>query len=95
MINLINKYVEILNSKDSTHNFSYIKGRKYYKIVETNKEGKPTSAHSFVDFSGNLYKAANWNTPAKGIRYNLNTDMELLEKVADVYTSYLYKHSCW
>jgi len=94
MINLINKYVEILNSKSSTHNFSFTKGRKYYKIVEINKDGEPTSAHSFVDFEGNLYKVANWNTPAKGIRYNLNTDMELLEKVADFYTSYLYKHSC-
>lgn len=83
-------YLQILNSRDENHKFGVVNGTKYSKVVELNSEGNPASAHSFVDFSGNVYKVANWKTPAKGVRYNLNTDIELLNKVADVYTSYLY-----
>lgn len=85
------RYLEILNSRDENHKFGVIHGTKYSKIVELNADGNPASAHAFVDSSGNVYKVANWKTPAKGVRYNLNTDIELLDKVADVYTSYLYR----
>lgn len=84
-------YLQILNSRSNTHKFGVVHGTKYSKIVELNSEGNPASAHAFVNSEGEVFKVANWKTPAKGVRYNLNTDIELLNKVADVHTSYLYR----
>lgn len=85
-------------SKDSSveglhTEFSVKSGNKYHKIIGTTNGGKGTqSVHAFVDKeTGNLHKAASWNTPAKGARYNLHKDIEHLEKHADQYGSYLYK----
>ena len=46
-------------------------GRKYHKIVmET--ESQSRSVHAFVDKkTGDVYKAASFKAPAKGVRYNL------------------------
>jgi hypothetical protein len=41
--------------------------------------------------TGDLLKAASWNAPAKGVRFNLLTDMKKLEQIADYAGSYLYK----
>ena len=87
----LDRYLEILNSRDENHNFGVVHGTKYSKVVELNSAGQPASAHSFVNSQGQVFKVANWKTPAKGVRYNLNTDIELLDKVADVHTSYLYR----
>jgi hypothetical protein len=92
---LIHQYTYILNTKaiecNSNTRFDYIIGRKYVKIYDYDQRtGTPRSAHAFVDFDGNVYKVARWDSPTKGIRYNLNTDMQKLSKVADIYTSYLY-----
>ncbi len=64
-------------------------GSKFHKIVCVEKDGRQ-HVHSFVDASDNLYKAASWATPAKGVRYNLNTDMPKLRAVIDPHGSYLY-----
>jgi len=46
-------------------------GRKYLKIVQSST-GNDLSVHAFVDkITGQVYKAATWQTPAKGARYNL------------------------
>lgn len=37
---------------------SYTKGKKYYKVITDG------SAHSFVDFEGNIWKPAGWSKPA-------------------------------
>jgi hypothetical protein len=92
---LIHEYVYILDTKaiecHSNTRFDYVIGRKYVKIVDYDmRTGTHKSAHAFVDFDGNVYKAAGWNSPAKGIRYNLDTDLQKLSKIADIYTSYLY-----
>lgn len=50
--------------------FEYTEGVKYYKIVHVLSNGQ-RSAFAFVDREGNIYKAAGWNTPAKGIRGKL------------------------
>lgn len=64
-------------------------GRKYYKIVQVNRGQR--SVHAFVDKeTGDLYKAASWNAPAKGIRFNLLRDMENLSRVATWSGGYLY-----
>lgn len=68
-------------------------GRKYYKVIQvgSSRDGHRRSVHCFVEKGTlNLLKAAGWNAPAKGVRYNLVKDYELLMQVVDPYGSYLY-----
>lgn len=65
-------------------------GRKFYKIVFNYEYQR--SVHSFVEKETlDVYKAASWNAPAKGVRYNLVRDMDQLKVVADSHGGYLYK----
>jgi hypothetical protein len=48
----------------STFRLSY--GSKYIKVIE-NSLGSDR-VHCFLDYEGNIYKAASWRVPAKGIR---------------------------
>jgi hypothetical protein len=50
------------------------KGPKFYKVWHTPIDGKGgKSAYCFIDMEGNIYKAAGWNAPAKGIRGTIKT----------------------
>lgn len=69
--------------------FTVKRGRKFFKIIQ-NYGGNGGSVHAFIDGGGNVYKAASWNAPAKGIRFNLHRDIELLRKVANWTGGYLY-----
>jgi hypothetical protein len=65
--------------------------RKYHKIIM--KDYNQSHVHLFVDKeTGDVYKAASWKAPAKGIRYNLldDTSREEMYKRADFAGSYLY-----
>jgi len=62
-------------------------GRKYNKVVMVDNQ---RMVHSFVDNEGNVYKAAGWRAPAKGVRYNLDRDMDVLRAKADPFGGYLY-----
>ena len=68
-------------------------GLKYTKIMAIHgaMSNFQESIHSFVDADGNVYKAATWRAPAKGVRYRLEQDMEILKERVDPYGSYLYK----
>ena len=70
-------------------------GRRYFKIVGAYREDigvSGASVHAFVDKSnGDLYMAASWNQPAKGVRFNLERDSEKLQQVVDWSGGYLYK----
>ena len=69
-------------------------GRKYHKIVQTDNSGCQ-SVHAFVDKkTGELYKAASFKAPAKGVRYDLRliTDREFVFKNCDWAGGYLYKN---
>ena len=57
--------------------FKIRKGKKYLKIMECD-DGRERSVHCFLDFDGNIYKAASYNAPAKGIRGNINDDKKPL-----------------
>lgn len=47
-------------------------GKKYIRIVKNEQSGS-RSVYAFVDAqTGNIYKPANWNSPAKHIRGNLS-----------------------
>ena len=70
-------------------------GRKYHKLImETNTGSR--SVHAFVDKkTGELYKAASFKAPAKGVRYDLRIieQREWLLQHADWAGGYLYKWS--
>jgi hypothetical protein len=51
-------------------------GSKYIRIVRTVFNSR--SVHCFVDRDGNIYKAASWKIPAKGIRGNINDEKKPL-----------------
>lgn len=82
---LTDKLCQILKANyymnGSTLDYDYIiePGRKYLKIVQVNNQ---KSVHAFVDAkTGDLYKAHSWKAPAKGVRFNLFTDMAKLESI--------------
>lgn len=84
--------IDELSMGEGVYNYTYEKGRKYAKIVMHSNSSR--SAHAFVDLkTGEIYKAASWKSPAKGVRYNLLDDMSRQEmyKRADWSGSYLYR----
>jgi hypothetical protein len=74
--------------------YTYTKGKKYAKIIHLAGPSKQRSAHAFVDLTnGDVYKSASWQSPAKGVRYNLMDEKscEEMYKRADWAGGYLYK----
>lgn len=74
------------------YKFHIEEGRKYHKILmETNSQSE--SVHAFVDKkTGEVYKAASYKSPAKGVRFDLRLieQREWLFENADWAGSYLY-----
>ena len=76
----------------SDYKFYIEEGRKYHKIIMETGAGS-RSVHAFVDKkTGDVYKAASFKAPAKGIRFNLciMSDREWLFENADWAGGYLY-----
>ena len=68
--------------------FSITTGRKYHKILD-----RKGSVHAFINKeTGELYKPASWNAPAKHVRYDLRRIKQRHEcfNNADWAGSYLY-----
>ena len=87
------KRIEEIQNGDH-YKFVVESGRKYHKIVQTDKGGCQ-SVHAFVDKkTGELYKAASFKAPAKGVRYDLRLikDREFVLKNCDWAGGYLYKN---
>lgn len=71
--------------------YTFETGKKYLKVVMNDPSGH-RSVHAFVDKkTGDLYKAAGWAQPAKGVRYNLFKDIDKLKITADWSGGYLYR----
>ena len=95
----VDEYVKVLNDKTDSYNFYTRRGQRYIKITEVvvDRDGKNTnqvSVHCFVDKNtGLVYKAAGWNAPAKGARYDLldEASRKRCFANADPYGSYLYR----
>ena len=95
----VEEYVKVLNDKTDSYNFYKRLGRRFYKITQVvvGRDGKNTnqlSVHSFVDQNtGLVYKAAGWNAPAKGARFDLldEASRKRCFANADPYGSYLYR----
>ena len=80
-----------LNEGKIDYDFVIEEGNKYLKILMV-ISGKSRSVHAFVNkLTGELYKAASVNSPAKGIRGYLLADYsrERIYKEADWNCSYL------
>ncbi len=85
--------IDKLCEGEGLYKYYFEKGRKYARIIMQTPEGQ-RSAHAFVDMNtADVYKAASWKGPAKGIRYNLLDDKSKQEmyKRADWSGSHLYK----
>ena len=68
--------------------FSITSGRKYHKILD-----RKGSVHAFINKqTGELYKPASWNAPAKHVRYDLRRIKQRHEcfNKADWSGGYLY-----
>ena len=79
-------------------NYSYalISGRKYHKVMQC-VNGETESVHCFIDRkSGEVYKAASYKAPAKGVRFNLNIikEREFVLENCDWAGGYLYRNAC-
>ena len=88
-----NDRIEAIKNGDH-YKFVVESGRKYHKIVQTDSSGCQ-SVHAFVDKkTGELYKAASFKAPAKGVRYDLRLieDREFVFKNCDWAGGYLYKN---
>lgn len=72
---------EIENGTANLYKYIVKKGRKYLKIINQQYDDmgayathqyKDGSVHAFIDReTGDVYKPASWNKPAKHVRYNL------------------------
>ena len=83
--------IEALKNGECDYDFFIEEGRKYLKIVMDARGSK--SVHAFVDKkTGEVYKAASFKSPAKGVRYDLRLieQREWLLENADWVGSYLY-----
>ena len=63
------KYSEANVERDAPH-YEFTVGPKWIKVIYCPRGTR--SSEAFVDpENGDVYKAANWNKPAKGARFNL------------------------
>ena len=78
--------------------YIYETGRKYFKVIRVEDEYKSNDEHrcveAFIDRqTGDIFKPAGWNKPAKGVRFNLldqDSLFELFENL-DPFGGHLYK----
>ena len=55
--------------------YSIITGKRFHKVVRTSPPSTGGSAHCFVEIAtGDIYKPASWNAPAKGVRGNIQNE---------------------
>ena len=78
--------------------YIYETGRKYFKVVRVEDEYKSNDEHrcveAFIDRqTGDIFKPASWNRPAKGARFNLLDQESLFEcfENLDPFGGHLYK----
>jgi hypothetical protein len=97
-VNVLKKTALLCNRLEENFDYNFPKqagsrqytvttGRKYHKIIDAN------SVHCFVDKNtGEVYKAASYKAPAKGVRYDLRLieDFDWLLSHADWCGRYLY-----
>ena len=86
--------LERLKRGEDCYEFEIETGRKYHKIIMVTDDGS-RSVHAFVDKkTGELYKAASYKAPAKGVRFDLRIieQRDMVLKNCDWAGGYLYKN---
>jgi len=74
-----------LKNGQCDYDFTFESGRKYHKVI-MNANGS-RSVHCFIDKkTGEVYKSASWQSPAKGVRY----DLRIIEQ-----REWLFQHADW
>ena len=76
------EFVNALNQKFGNKFTSSAPGARYTRIIRSG------SAYCFIDAEGNIYKAASWKSPVKGVRSTLAT-VDINK--CDPYGSWLYR----
>lgn len=85
-----NRYNGAVHGYSSKCEFRINEGRRYLRVVQVCDYQQ--RAHCFIDRNtGDVYKAASWTQPAKGVRFNILKDLEVLRQRADYAGGYLYK----
>ena len=63
--------IDELKSGKSDIDYTIETGKKYRKVILVSS-GNSRSVHCFIDKqTGEVYKSATWESPAKGVRYDL------------------------
>ena len=90
----IAEFIDALNQKFAAAGYAVSldkPGAKYTRVIITmNGNDQSRSVHCFIDAEGNIYKAASWKTPAKGVRATLAT---VDVSKCDPYGSWLYRRA--
>ena len=96
----LKKLTEIDNGTAKLTKFRIQSGRKYYKLIQQDydtfqdrNEYRDGGVHAFVDKkTGDVFKPAGWQGPAKYARYNLldETSYQIALSSADWAGGYLY-----
>ena len=87
-----NARIQELKNDKCDYDFTLETGRKYHKVIMSANGSR--SIHCFIDKkTGEVYKAATFKSPAKGVRYDLRIieQREWLLQHADWASAYLYK----
>ena len=93
-MNTIEQFVSDLNIKfpkkfEYSDTFVFTTGKRFYKVCMSRDGINPSSSYAFVDkVTGDLYKAAGWNSPALHIRGNIH-DITGLEACEEYSVRYL------
>ena len=90
--------IDKLKNGECDYSYEIEKGRKYLKVMMVidhgpNRLGASRSVHAFIDKNtGEVYKAASWKSPAKGVRFDLRLieSRERLYECCDWAGSHLY-----
>ena len=90
--------IDKLKNGECDYSYEIEKGRKYLKIMmvidHDNGMNPSRSVHAFIDKNtGEVYKAASWKSPAKGVRFDLRLieSRERLYECCDWAGGHLYK----
>ena len=91
------RFIDLANThKDTPVHLGYYftaekSGRNYRIVMHDGPNSRGGSVHAFIDrTTGDVYKPEGWKKPAKGIRYNLVTEYDLVAERFHYAGGYLY-----
>lgn len=90
-IDFMNNHPDTPQIGDRRYSFTAEPSGRNYRIVLHDGYNGGGSVHCFIDrTTGDVYKAEGWKRPAKGVRYNLHTQWDLITEVWTWNSGWLY-----